>query len=327
MADNILITPGTGATIAADDIGGGVLAQRIKPVFGPDGTGTDVSSTSGLPIQGAQATATTVNWTSATSANTASTISVVGYSTVVVAMSNTSTMTAGVLTFEVSPDNTNWFPVTLTRIDSHTEENSYTLSTVSNKAWSASVAGFTNFRVRLSTAITGSGTATVTIIPQAFAADSIVTIGQATAANLNATVTGTLAVTESGTWTVQPGNTANSTPWLTTDTPSTSGGLSAATGSVGATATSIKSSAGQLYGWHLFNTTAAVAYVQFFNLATGSVTLGTTAPLFSIGIPASGGATVNFDKGIAFGTAITFACTTTRAGSTGATCDVNFFYK
>jgi hypothetical protein len=55
--------------------------------------------------------------------------------------------------------------------------------------------------------------------------------------------------------------------------------------------------------------------------------IGTTAPTFSIGIPASGGVTVNWDKGIAFGTAISFGCTTTRTGSTGATCDVNFFYK
>jgi hypothetical protein len=111
------------------------------------------------------------------------------------------------------------------------------------------------------------------------------------------------------------------------DTPVTSGGLSIVTGSVGGTATAIKASAGQLYGYHLFNTTAAVAYVQIFNVAAGSVTLGTTTPTISIGIPASGGVTVNFDKGIAFGTAMSFACTTTRTGSTGATCDVNFFYK
>ncbi len=42
------------------------------------------------------------------------------------------------------------------------------------------------------------------------------TVAQATAANLNATVTGTVAATQSGTWTVQPGNTANTTPWLAT---------------------------------------------------------------------------------------------------------------
>lgn len=41
------------------------------------------------------------------------------------------------------------------------------------------------------------------------------TVVQASAANLNATVTGTVAATQSGTWTVQPGNTANTTPWLT----------------------------------------------------------------------------------------------------------------
>lgn len=111
------------------------------------------------------------------------------------------------------------------------------------------------------------------------------------------------------------------------DTPVTSGGLLIVTGSVGATATAIKASAGQLYGYHLFNTTAAVAYVQIFNVAAASVTLNTTVPTFSIGIPASGGVTVNWDKGIAFSTAISYACTTTRTGLTGATCDVNFFYK
>lgn len=39
------------------------------------------------------------------------------------------------------------------------------------------------------------------------------TVSQSTAANLNATVTGTIAATQSGTWTVQPGNTANTTAW------------------------------------------------------------------------------------------------------------------
>jgi hypothetical protein len=51
VADNVGYTPGSGATVAADDIGGGVLAQRVKPVWGPDGTGTDVDVASGLPVQ------------------------------------------------------------------------------------------------------------------------------------------------------------------------------------------------------------------------------------------------------------------------------------
>src|SRR5579863_814324 len=47
---------------------------------------------------------------------------------------------------------------------------------------------------------------------------SAVTVAQPTAANLNATVVGTgtfaMQATQAGTWTVQPGNTANTTPWL-----------------------------------------------------------------------------------------------------------------
>lgn len=50
MADNIAVTPGSGATVAADDIGAGVLAQRVKPVWGPDGTGNDVDIASGKPL-------------------------------------------------------------------------------------------------------------------------------------------------------------------------------------------------------------------------------------------------------------------------------------
>jgi hypothetical protein len=50
MADNLSVTQGSGTTIAADDIGGGILAQRVKPVWGPDGTGNDVDVASGKPF-------------------------------------------------------------------------------------------------------------------------------------------------------------------------------------------------------------------------------------------------------------------------------------
>lgn len=53
MVDNIAVTAGSGTTIAADDIGAGVLAQRVKPVWGPDGTGNDTDTASGkaFPVQ------------------------------------------------------------------------------------------------------------------------------------------------------------------------------------------------------------------------------------------------------------------------------------
>lgn len=49
MADNVGYTPGSGATVAADEIGG-VLFQRVKPVHGADGTATDTSATNPLPV-------------------------------------------------------------------------------------------------------------------------------------------------------------------------------------------------------------------------------------------------------------------------------------
>lgn len=49
MADNVGYTPGTGATIAADDIGG-VLHQRIKIGVGGDGVATDVSAENPMPV-------------------------------------------------------------------------------------------------------------------------------------------------------------------------------------------------------------------------------------------------------------------------------------
>ena len=52
MADNIGYTPGAGAIIAADDVGGALL-QRIKVVVGADGVNDgDVSLANPMPIQG-----------------------------------------------------------------------------------------------------------------------------------------------------------------------------------------------------------------------------------------------------------------------------------
>lgn len=49
MADNIGYTPGSGATVAADEIGG-VLYQRMKPVVGVDGVAVDVSIDNPMPM-------------------------------------------------------------------------------------------------------------------------------------------------------------------------------------------------------------------------------------------------------------------------------------
>lgn len=53
MADNVAITPGTGATVAADDISG-ALHQRVKLSIGADGVATDAIGGSGVNGTGVQ---------------------------------------------------------------------------------------------------------------------------------------------------------------------------------------------------------------------------------------------------------------------------------
>lgn len=115
----------------------------------------------------------------------------------------------------------------------------------------------------------------------------------------------------------------------TSVSPTTSGGCSTYSGSVGATLTAVKGSAGQMYGAVIGNSGSSAAYVQIFDAATvGAVTLGTTAPKLSFFIPAGGGLTRDFSNGVVFSSGIIFACTTTRAGSTAPTntVDVNYDY-
>jgi hypothetical protein len=52
MADNVSITAGTGTTIAADECpaASGVLVQRTKTTWGPDGTANDVDIATGKPM-------------------------------------------------------------------------------------------------------------------------------------------------------------------------------------------------------------------------------------------------------------------------------------
>ena len=79
----------------------------------------------------------------------------------------------------------------------------------------------------------------------------------------------------------------------------------------------------------MLNTTAAVAYLQIFNLDVASVTVGTTVPVQSIGLPASSAMVFPVpESGIYLGgRGLTLAGTTTRTGSTGAAIDVNLGYE
>lgn len=53
MADNVGYTPGVGATIAADDIGG-ILYQKVKMIHGADGIAHETADSNPLPVTATQ---------------------------------------------------------------------------------------------------------------------------------------------------------------------------------------------------------------------------------------------------------------------------------
>lgn len=94
----------------------------------------------------------------------------------------------------------------------------------------------------------------------------------------------------------------------------------------------VKASAGQLYGWYIFNAAATTHYVKLYNATAASTTVGTTTPILTIPVPAGAAANVEFTNGIAFSTALSAAATTGVADSdTGAPAAnavvVNLFYS
>lgn len=98
---------------------------------------------------------------------------------------------------------------------------------------------------------------------------------------------------------------------------------------VSTTAVEVKASAGKLYGWYFYNPNDEVVFVNFYNTAQGSVTVGTTNPLFQIALPAGAAGHVFPPIGIAFSTAITVSSTKTAGSNTAndSQIDLVLFYK
>lgn len=119
---------------------------------------------------------------------------------------------------------------------------------------------------------------------------------------------------QSGTWTVQPGNTANTTAWLVQDVAGTTGG-SSFNGFVGAASnnkTQIKGSAGTLYLVSVQNLAATPVYLKVFDKTSANVTAGTTACDYQFMIPgntAGAGIVLDSTKGIAHANGITIMLT------------------
>lgn len=153
------VTP-YGATASA----AALLPMRVTD--NGDGTGSLSSSYE----YNASSTAT---WTTATSLNTTLAQNTQGIGTATVtAVETGTTTTAGALTFEVY-DGTNWWAVRGQQEGGSPLYSSYTLVNNTNVAWKFNVSGYQQFRVRLSTAITGTGSPQVVLIMQTIAIDNV----------------------------------------------------------------------------------------------------------------------------------------------------------
>lgn len=152
--------------------------------------------------------------------------------------------------------------------------------------------------------------------------------------NVSGVVSGTVSVSaKDGTMAVyfspsQPAINQGTSPWLVSDQPSTTTGwltanFTSGDGSTALTNTAqvIKSSAGALGGWYIYNPNTVAAWLILYNTAAASVTVGTTAPKMVIGIPAGSAANVEFSKGIPFTNAgwSAAAVMTSAAGNTAPT--------
>lgn len=95
------------------------------------------------------------------------------------------------------------------------------------------------------------------------------------------------------------------------------------------TAVAVKGGQGMVCGYFLDNTAnTSATYFQFFDANT-AVTVGTTAPLYSVAVPASGSANVLSTDGPFHSKGILVAATTTYGGATGPSTAVSYtvFYK
>ncbi len=164
-------TNNSAAPAASTNVGSlGAVANAAGPLWTEGNqvlASTDLNG--GQRIISANIPEVTAAWTSATAGNTTLSLTILGYSAVVVTLNQGTTITGGVVTFEVSDTTagTNWYPILVTNagVSSGTLASTFTLVASTNSQFMVPVAGWAAFRVRLSTTI--SGTATVNVGIQA----------------------------------------------------------------------------------------------------------------------------------------------------------------
>lgn len=83
-----------------------------------------------------------------------------------------------------------------------------------------------------------------------------------------------------------------------------------------------------LVGGDVYNPGASVAYLQVFAVAAGSVTLGTTVPVYTLAIPATSAVPIDPPRPVLCSTRLSYAITATRtgAGAPASACNLSLIY-
>ncbi len=139
--------------------------------------GAAVASNNPLPMFDGFQPPVSATWTTATTANTAATFATSGMDTVIVTLVANASLTGGNVIFEVF-DGATWLPIKAPTIIDYTTVGSVNLSANYSKGFQVPVAGFPQFRVRLVSALTGSGASLLVTGVVSSAPDvSLVTVG------------------------------------------------------------------------------------------------------------------------------------------------------
>lgn len=230
----------------------------------------------------------------------------------------------GTVNFEGTEDGTHYLPIVVSQVDTTAPTVALTAvgsTTTSIHLYEASCANLQSIQARTSSTSAGSVTVTAHTIPQPLA-PRIMNIAVVSAGTLALESGGNLATIATRTPALGQATSANSSPVViasdqsnvpTTQKPSTSGGtlIYRAVAASSNNAASIKGSAGQVYGWEIYNASAAARYVKLYNKASAPAPATDNGLLKAvIGIAAGQRAFYNSENGIAFSTGIGIAAVT-----------------
>lgn len=157
--------------------------------------GVEVSQTRGLPAVCGTGAKGTLTINSASTITTALTVSTVGMNTVKFYYAPTGSITGGTLIFEEFDGTNSWVPARGARLAIAQFDAAFSLSGLIATGWMINAAGASQFRVRVSTVLTGTGSALLTAIPISATANSVTAGLESGTSVVVSSVTGTVNTT------------------------------------------------------------------------------------------------------------------------------------